>query len=313
MELQSRHEQDFQTYLESIRLKPVTSSKHLLYFKHFREMFGGFITQKTIDSFLTQKTTPNHRATISHLINLLKRDTLLNPEEQLEVSRLVILKTAGRGTKKPIQILTKEEIKKLVGGCKLISPLETERFKLMVLWQYSGGLRINELCQLRFENLNYQGRLRFHEDGRDKLQYQKLLLPPEITKGGVGGHIHIKTDVYMAYFDFLKHLQGIDDLLVKRIYNNKKGIWGKSKKKYSKLFKEQCQKVLGLQEKTSHILRHSRATHLLQEGWTLMEVRDFMRHSSVAVTEKYLHIAKDLVTKKLEKTASSIGNKGLKE
>ena len=301
MELQPRHEQDFETYLDSIRLKPVTSSKHLLYFKHFRDMFGGFVTQKTIDSFLTQKTTPNHRAMIKHLIDLLKRDALLSSEEQLEVSRLVILKTAGRGNKKPIQILTKEEIKKLISGCKLSSPLETERFKLMVLWQYYGGLRINELCQLRFENLNYQGRAKFYEEGRDKLNYQNVKLPPEITKGDKGGEAHIKTDVYIAYFDFLKHLQGVDENLAKRIYNNRKGLWGKSKKKYSKLFKEQCQKVLGLQEKTSHILRHSRATHLLQEkDWTLIEVRDFMRHSSVSTTERYLHLAQDLVTKRLE-------------
>ena len=174
----------------------------------------------------------------------------------------------------------------------------------MVLWQYSAGLRINELCNLKFENLNYQGRNKFYEDGRDKLQYQKIFLPANITKGDKEGYAHIRTDVYLAYFDLLKHLNQVDGGLVKRIYNNIKAIWGKSKKKYSKSFNEQCQKVLGLQEKTSHILRHSRATHLLQEGWSLIEVRDFMRHSSVAVTEKYLHLAEDIVTKRLEKNSN---------
>lgn len=305
MKLQLRHEQELNDYLKGIRLKPVTIDKHMLYFNHLIDMFGGFLTQRIIDSFLTQKTSPNHRALIQHLINSLKRDDSLGQEEQLEISRLVVLKTAGRVTKKLIQILTKEEISKLISGCKLSSSLETQRFKLMVLWQYSGGLRIDELCKIKFDMLNYQGREKFYEDGRDKLKYQKLVLPPEITKGSKEGQVYIKTDVYLAYFDFLKYLQGINSGLVLKIYNNKKSIWGKSKKKYSESFGKQCMNVLGLQNKSSKILRHSRCTHLIQEGMEkgkldLIFVRNFMRHSSVKTTEEYIHLAEDVVTKKLE-------------
>src|SRR3990167_3029962 len=38
-----------------------------------------------------------------------------------------------------------------------------------------------------------------------------------------------------------------------------------------------------------HALRHSFATHLLRAGVNLIEVRDLMRHSSLAVTSIYLH------------------------
>ncbi len=308
MQLQQRHKQDLETYLKNVGLKPITYQKHLLYFQHFNDMFNGFITQKTIDSFLSQKTSPNHRAMINHLINLLKRDNELSQDEQLEISRMVILKKLGRKDTKPIAILTKEEIKRLVEKCRLIDDFSTERFKLMVLWQYTSGLRINELCNLRWEHLKYQGRTRFYEEERDKLKYQKLYITSDIAKGGKASDFYVRTDVYLAYFDFLKKWKNISSQVVYRIMTNQKAIWGRNKKKYSRDFNLQIFKALGfkLPDNTStHILRHSIATHLLMDGMTLLEVKDFMRHSSVKETERYLHLAKDLVAKSLEKIGNS--------
>jgi integrase/recombinase XerC len=304
MNLHTNHEEDFRNYLDSLKLKPVTRDKHLLYFKHLSEMFNGFINQKTIDSFLTQKTSSNHRAMVQHLIELLKRDSSLSHEEQLEISRLSILKQVGRKVTNPIRILSKEEINKIINNSKLSTDFQTDRFKLMVKFQYSSGLRINELCSLRFEHLNYQGRNKFFEDNRDKLKYQKLFASADITKGNKGAFIYIKTDVYLSYFDFLKKWKEISPTIVNSILNNKRSIWGINKKKYSKFFKEQVFKTLGFRlpdNKSTHILRHSICTHLLADGMPLLECRDFMRHSSVSTTERYLHLIKDSVSNELEK------------
>jgi site-specific recombinase XerD len=304
MNLRPNHEQDFETYLNSLGLKAVTKDKHLLYFKHFYQMFNGFINQKTIDSFLSQKTDSNHRAMMQHLIDLLKRDNSLSPEEQLEASRLVILKQIGRKVTNPIRILSKEEIRKIINNSKLSTDFQTKRFKLMVEFQYSSGLRLSELCSLRFEHLNYQGRAKFYEDKRDGLKYQKLFITPEIAKGNKGAFVYVRTDVYLAYFDFLKKWKEISPTMVNSIMLNKRSIWGINKKKYSKFFKEQVFKTLGFRlpdNKSTHILRHSCCTHLLADGMPLLECRDFMRHSSVSTTERYLHLVNDSVSKELEK------------
>ncbi len=304
MKLISTHYKDFETYLNNIGLKDVTKSKHLLYFNHFIEMFDSFITQKTIDSFLQQKTSPNHRAMMSHLIELLKRDDNLSQEEKIEVGRFTILKQVGRKAKNLIRIITPEEFNKLVRECKLSNDFNTQRFRLMIQWQYYAGMRINELCMLKIENLGYSGRGKFFEDKRNELNYQKIHIPKELGKGNKEAFVYIKTDIYLAYFDLLKRWFNIDSNKAEKIRTNQKPIWGINKKKYSKQFKEQFFDTLGWRlpfGKSTHVLRHSRSTHLLQEGKDLLWVRDYMRHDSVKTTETYLHLAKDLVSKELEK------------
>ena len=304
MKLSQQHTHDFETYLNDIGLKDVTISKHLLYFKHFTEMFDSFITQKTIDSFLQQKTSPNHRAMISHLIELMKRDNDLSSEEKIEVGRFTILKHVGRKGKNLLRIITIGEFNKLVNECQLSNDFNTQRFRLMIQWQYYAGMRINELCMLKMENLGYSGRSKFFEDKRNELNYQKVHIPKELGKGNKEAFVYVKTDVYLSYFDFLKKWFSIDSNKANKIRTNLKSIWGINKKKYSKQFKEQFFNVLGWRlpfGKSTHILRHSRATHLLQQGKDLLWVRDYMRHISVKTTETYLHLVKDRISEELEK------------
>jgi len=304
MKLKPSHEQDFETYLSNIGLKDVTLNKHLSYFKQFYDMFDGFITQKTIDSYLQIKTSPNHRATIKHIIELLKRDDQLTQEAQIEVNRFEILKKVGRKEKTLLRILTPEEVKRLITECRLSTDFITERFKLMVKWQYSGAMRINELCGLKWKDLGYISKENFLKEGRDKEKNQKIIIPKELGKGNKESIVYIKTEYYLAYIDFLKSIRELSPKKVHQIINNEKTIWMINKKKYSSQFKSQFYYVLGWnlpQGKSTHILRHSRCSNLLKKTKNLLAVRDFMRHESVKTTEVYVHLDKDIVSEELEK------------
>ena len=56
-----------------------------------------------------------------------------------------------------------------------------------------------------------------------------------------------------------------------------------------------------------HILRHSKATHLVNNGTGIFYVRDFLGHEDVQTTQIYLTSNPEVIRKAIEKAADSIG------
>lgn len=72
--------------------------------------------------------------------------------------------------------------------------------------------------------------------------------------------------------------------------------------KYQKLAKEM--NIEPFQEKLSpHLLRHSKATHLVNQGVSIYNIRDFLGHASVTTTQMYLTANPEVMREAIEKAS----------
>lgn len=79
--------------------------------------------------------------------------------------------------------------------------------------------------------------------------------------------------------------------------------------KYNKLL--QKARAVNLTNSLSpHLLRHSKATHLVNENVNIYNVRDFLGHASVTTTEIYLTSNPERTKRAIEKASSMIVNEG---
>lgn len=141
-----------------------------------------------------------------------------------------------------------------------------ERCIIEVLYQT--GIRKAELCGLIFENVN--------------LEVQQLKI---LGKGNKQRYIPISADLADLLLQYL-HIRKPQEEFKSYFFVNKLG-----KKLTEKFVYVVVNKYLSLvtsKEKTSpHILRHSFATHVLDNGAEISKVKKILGHSSLASTQVY--------------------------
>jgi len=147
---------------------------------------------------------------------------------------------------------------------------ESVRNKLMVELFYSTGMRRNELINIKITDVDYVNETVKVLGKRNKERYIPLL---KSVKQSLLKYCAIRENmaISMPYLFLTKNGKKIYDTLVYRVINN--------------YFSAVSSKV----KKSPHVIRHSFATHLLNEGADLNAVKELLGHSSLASTQIYTH------------------------
>lgn len=154
---------------------------------------------------------------------------------------------------------------------KLIRATKSERDWAMLSLMYACGLRVSELCDLTWSDLQQRS------DGAQAIVY---------GKGSKTRVVLIPAFIWQRVM-VLPRSDNTDAVFVSR---NGRAI----ERTMVHLIVKDCAKRAGVTNKvSSHWLRHSHATHAIEAGCDLHLLQQSLGHSSLAVTSKYLHARPD--------------------
>ena len=199
----------------------------------------------------------------------------------LRTKKIKVDPTAGvqspKVEKKVPSILTSKEVELLLEQPKNID-LKGIRDKAMLEFAYATGMRVTEIISLDITDVNIEGSYVVCNTG-----FKKRNIPL--------GSISLK-----ALKDYIEKARPIliKDEKIGALFVNvngkrltRQGFW-----KIVKFYKEQAHIT---KEITPHVLRHSFATHLLQNGADLKAIQTMLGHSDISSTQVYMQFQDDSI------------------
>ena len=169
---------------------------------------------------------------------------------------------------------------------KIFNSVKNKKHKLIMIILYSAGLRLSEVINLKRENINFENNIILIENAKGKKDRVSILsknIKDELSN-------YISENIFHTKFLF---------------ETNRKAKY--SKKSIQEILKKSS-KVIN-KHVTPHMLRHSFATHLLEDGTDIRYIQTLLGHSKLETTQIYTKVAKH----KLENIKSPFDTLKLKE
>ena len=253
------------------------------------------ITQiKDYNDFIEKLTDTLAPKTVRDIITKLKE--IINFYEEEHNTKLNIKKMSlPKMNKKEIQILSNKEKQKLEKYCIEQNSLKS----LGILICLNTGLRVGEVCALRWENVDFETR-RIHVEKTIERIYSK------------------EENKTIVIIDTPKSITSVRTIPINsKLYNILKQIRGKSKKtdfvltgssehyveprNYQYHFKE-ILKRNKVKKYKFHTLRHTFATNCIEAGMDIKSLSEILGHADVSITLNiYVHSSDKAKRKYLEK------------
>lgn len=189
---------------------------------------------------------------------------------------------ARRGRRLPV-VLSREEVARLIAATELF------RYRVLITTLYACGLRLGEALRLRVGDIDSSRMTLRVRQGKGRKD-REVPLPPMLL-GLLREHWRRERP-----HDYLFYARR----------DRRKPLEAGTVQKYLR----RVVKAAGLTKHvTAHTLRHSYATHLLEDGVPSRTVQVLLGHSSVTTTEHYLHVSPQLLAQThspLERTIPSM-------
>ena len=193
--------------------------------------------------------------------------------KDIENYSFFLLKLPKKGKRLP-KFLEYNELEEMFDIPEINTPLG-ERDRLILELLYASGVRVGELVNIKIDDINSNNTIKILGKGnKERLAYFNKVSEKYLKLYLKDGREKLK----------------IDD--TKYLFLNYKG--GKlTTRGVEKMINKVIEKSALTKHVTPHMLRHSFATHLLNEGCDLLSVQELLGHASLSATNIYTHITND--------------------
>lgn len=252
-----------------------------LFSDHFNNQILN-LSKDQIKNYLNNYSKNQKSSSIAHKLTVLKNFYLYL------VSINILTKNPCMGIKMPKKemllpkYLTIEEVDKLLDV--EINNIYDYRDKTMLEVMYATGTRVSELINLKFNNLNLsEDYIRIMGKGSK----ERIVPLDDIC-------LEILTNYINEYRPQILKNKTSEYLFI--------NCYGKplSRQSFFKFIKKECLKKNILKDISPHTIRHSFATHLLNNGADLRIIQELLGHSDISSTQIYTHLLNDKIKKDYE-------------
>lgn len=216
-----------------------------------------------IKKYLLEK---QERKQSSQTINLHLQAIKYFYREIMKSDAVVDVKFAKTASKLPV-VLSRSEI------AKMIEVITNPKHKLLVALSYGAGLRVSEAIKLKARDVNLN-ELTIHIKGA-KGNKDRISIFSEKLAESLSGVVALKSGN-----DF--------------VFESNRG--GKLDERSAQKVFEQALKKAGIKkDATFHSLRHSFATHLLENGTDVRYVQELLGHANIRTTQIYTKVTNPML------------------
>lgn len=171
--------------------------------------------------------------------------------------------------KRPVKVikpLTKEEIE------RFFSVIDNLKHKCLMMLIYSSGLRISEACSIRVKDILFSRKMVFISRSKGKRDRYSVLADSMIP-------------IIKAYLKEYKPRH--------HLFEGSDRRFPYSSSSARRVFQRAKQKSGIHPDATVHTLRHSFATHSMENGMSLSTIKELLGHRDIKTTAKYLYVSSE--------------------
>lgn len=196
---------------------------------------------------------------------LRKREVSSLAPEKIELAKV---------NERSLDLISGAELTRLLSSPKL-DTLSGLRDRALLELLFSTGLRVSELCSLSIDDIDLS---------RDEFSVR--------GKGEKIRVVFISKDANHAIAEYLKKRKDMHEALFIQhsVRTNADGDKRLSPRAVQRIIKSHAIKSGITRKVTPHVLRHSFATNLLQNGADLRSVQALLGHAHIATTQVYTHV-----------------------